>query len=77
MDPDIAHWVRQMLGIGDIPKYIPMRLLDMVNGFGLSTSTIRRAHHRAVSDALMRWLLSRELVKRARQFQDMSRVTVF
>ena len=74
MDLDIAHWVRQMLGIGDIPKYIPMRLLDMVNGFGLSTLPMRKAHHRARNDAIMHWFLCRELVKRTHQFQDMSRL---
>ena len=64
MDPDIACWVRSILGIGEIPRSIPMRLLDMVKGLLTETSELRSKHHSAGNDATMHFLLCRKLVSR-------------
>ena len=64
MDPNIACWVRSILGIGEIPRSIPMRLLDMVNGLLTETTELCSQHHSAGNDAIMHFLLCRELVSR-------------
>ena len=66
MDPDVAHWVRRMMGIADIPYFIPMRLADMVAGLCPGAKDLLAEQHRAGKDATMHWKLCRELTRRAR-----------
>ena len=66
MDPDIAHWVRTMMGTTDIPYFIPMRLTDMVLALLPGAKDLLAKHHRANTDALMHMMLCCELARRAR-----------
>ena len=43
MGAEIAKWVSNMVGIPDVPKYIPMKLADMVKGLSDANAvTLRR-----------------------------------
>jgi hypothetical protein len=68
MDPDIACWVRDMIGIRDIPRSIPMRLIDMVKALIIDSETLCRNHHSAGNDALMHYRLCRELYMRCEAY---------
>ena len=65
MDPDICHWVRQIIGIGDKPRSIPMRLRDLVAVLLPGQAHLIAGNHTAGADAHMHMLLSQELRRRA------------
>ena len=65
MDPDICHWVRQLIGIGDKPRNIPMRLRDLVAVLLPHQAHLVARNHTAGADAHMHMLISRELRRRA------------
>lgn len=66
MDPDVGHWVRKMIGIGDKPRNIPMRLMDLVKTLLPDRSDLLANHHDAGTDSYMHWLVASELMARAR-----------
>ena len=66
MDPDVGHWVRKMIGIGDKPRNIPMRLMDLVKTLVPERSGLLVDHHDAGTDSYMHWLVASELLARAR-----------
>ena len=65
MDPDICHWVRQSIGIGDKPRSIPMRLRDLVAVLLPQQVHLLARSHTAGADAHMHMLISQELRRRA------------
>ena len=65
MDPDICHWVRQFVGIGDKPRSIPMRLRDVVMVLLPRQTHLLARSHTAGADAHMHLLIARELQRRA------------
>ena len=65
MDPDICHWVRQIIGIGDKPRSIPMRLRDLVAILLPRQAHLLARSHTAGADAHMHLLVARELQRRA------------
>ena len=65
MDPDICHWVRQSVGIGDKPRSIPMRLRDLVTVLLPRQTHLLARSHTAGADAHMHLLIARELQRRA------------
>ena len=65
MDPDICHWVRQFVGIGDKPRSIPMRLRDLVTVLLPRQAHLLARSHTAGADAHMHLLIARELQRRA------------
>ena len=65
MDPDICHWVRQFIGIGDKPRSIPMRLRDLVTVLLPRQAHLLARSHTAGADAHMHLLIARELQRRA------------
>jgi hypothetical protein len=65
MDPDICHWVRQFVGIGDKPRSIPMRLCDLVTVLVPRQAHLLSRSHTAGADAHMHLLVARELQRRA------------
>ena len=65
MDPDICHWVRQLIGIGDKPRSIPMRLRDLVSVLLPRQTHLLARSHTAGADAHMHMLVALELWRRA------------
>ena len=65
MNPDVAMWVRSMIGMHDKPYWIPMRIKDMVDGLLPNATALLGQHHRARDDALMHWHLYADLLRRA------------
>ena len=65
MDPGIGQWVRQIIGIGDKPRSIPMRLRDLVAALLPRQAHLRARSHTAGGDAHMHLLVARELQRRA------------
>ena len=65
MQPEIGHWVRQQMGMGDREHKAPIRLRDLVEALIPNSSELLLDHHDAGNDALMHWLVARELSKRA------------
>ena len=65
MDPDICHWVRQFVGIGDKPRSIPMRLRDLISVLLPRQAHLLARSHTAGADAHMHLLIARELQRRA------------
>ena len=65
MDPAIGHWVRQQIGVGYKDRSTPMRLRDLVTAVLPEAPELLKTHHDAGSDALMHWLVARELARRA------------
>ena len=65
MDPGICHWVRQIIGIGDKPRSIPMRLRDLVAILLPRQAHLLARSHTAGGDAHMHLLIARELKRRA------------
>ena len=65
MDPDICHWVRQFIGIGDKPRSIPMRLRDLVTVLLPRQAHLLAGSHTAGADAHMHLLIACELQRRA------------
>ena len=65
MDPDICHWVRRQIGIGDKPRSIPMRLRDLISILVPHHARLVAQNHHAGVDAHMTMLLAQELHRRA------------
>ena len=65
MQPDICHWVRQLIGIGDKPRSIPMRLRDLVTVLLPRQAHLLVRSHTAGADAHMHMLVALELRRRA------------
>ena len=65
MDPDICHWVRRCIGIGDKPRSIPMRLRDLVTVLLPRQAHLLARSHTAGADAHMHMLVALELRRRA------------
>ena len=65
MDPSISHWVRQQIGVWDMPRKIPMRLKDAVAHLLPNHAGLIANHHDAGNDAHMHVLLAQELHRRA------------
>ena len=64
MDPDIACWVRGMIGMREIPRSIPMRLLDMVKATVADSETLCGDYHSVGNVARMHFLLCNALYAR-------------
>ena len=63
MDPDVAGWVRRMIGApGDY--VVPMRLTDAFGGLVGDRKELLQGHHSADNDAAMCWFLCKELASR-------------
>ena len=65
MDPSIGHWVRQQIGLRDMPRNVPMRLVDALSFMFPSHTDMLQKHHHAGNDAHMHLLLAQELHRRA------------
>ena len=65
MDPSICQWVREQIGVWDVPRKIPMRLKDAVAHLLPNHVELLSLHHHAGNDALMHVLLAQELHRRA------------
>ena len=65
MDTTICHWVRQQIGLWDVPRKIPMRLKDAVMHILPSHADMLQKHHNAGNDAHLHVLLAQELHRRA------------
>ena len=65
MDPNICHWVRQLIGIGDKPRSTPMRLRDLVTVLLPRQAHLLARSHTAGADAHMHMLIAQELHRRA------------
>ena len=65
MNPDICHWVRKQIGIGDKPKNIPMRLRDLISILLPHHAGLVAQNHHAGVDAHMSMLVAQELHRRA------------
>ena len=63
--PDMCHWVRQFVGIGDKPRSIPMRLRHLVMVLLPRQAHLLARSHTAGADAHMHLLIARELQRRA------------
>ena len=72
MDPHIGNWTRTHAGTNDVPHFIPIRLSDAVSVILSEPGRLLRQHHDAGGDALMHWLVFRELSRRAKASQDAS-----
>ena len=70
MNPHIGSWIRAQAGTNDVPHYIPIRLSDAVSVILPEPGRLLSQHHDAGSDALMHWLLFRELNRRAELSQE-------
>ena len=67
MNPHIGSWIRaHHAGTNDVPHFIPIRLSDAVSVILPESGRLLRQHHDAGNDALMHWLLFRELELRAK-----------
>ena len=64
MAPDIGHWVRNMTGINDMPRSIPMRLDDLIKTLLPEYKELLANHHDAGTDSHMHWLVASELLRR-------------
>ena len=66
MDAEIVYWVRAMMDIREIPRNIPMKLIEMVKilipNMIPNSSELRAGNHSAGADAHMHWMVCRELV---------------
>ena len=65
MHPSIGHWVRQQIGLYDMPRNLPMRLMDAFKYMLPSHTHMLSMHHHAGNDAHMHLLLAQELHRRA------------
>lgn len=65
MDPSIAHWVRQQIGLWDFPRNLPLRLKDAITFMLPNHTDLLSKHHHAGNDAHMHVLLAQELHRRA------------
>ena len=65
MDPSIGQWVREQIGVWDVPRKIPMRLKDAVAHLLPNHAELLSFHHHAGNDAHMHMLLALELHRRA------------
>ena len=65
MDPSIGQWVREQIGVWDVPRKIPMRLKDAVAHLLPNHAELLSLHHHAGNDAHMHVLLALELHRRA------------
>lgn len=65
MDPDIGHWIRKQMGLGEIPRAIPIRLADAVRAMVPHHAALLANHHDAGTDSRMHWELACELMTRA------------
>ena len=65
MDPSIGLWVRQQIGLCDMPRKVPMGLMDAFKYMLPSHSDMFLNHHQAGNDAHMHLLLAQELHRRA------------
>ena len=65
MDPSIGHWVRQQIGLCDMPRNLPMRLMDALKYMLPCHTDMLFKHHHAGNDAHMHLLLAQELHRRA------------
>ena len=65
MDPSIGHWVRQQSGLCDMPRNLPMRLMDALTFMLPNHSDMLLKHHHAGNDAHAHLLLAQELHRRA------------
>ena len=66
MDPDVVSWARCMIGIGEVPRCIPAKLVDLVSELVPSGKSLVDGNHDARSDAIMHPALCHELVTRCR-----------
>ena len=64
MDPSIGHWVRQQIGLFDMPRNLPIRLKDAFRYMLPSQTDMLLKHHHAGNDAHMHLLLAQELHRR-------------
>ena len=65
MDPDIAHWVRDLLGMEQVIWKSAMKLEEMTRKLVPDCDILLQKKHTAGGDAQMAALLYRELCKRA------------
>ena len=65
MHPSISQWVREQIGVWDVPRKIPMRLKDAVAHLLPNHAELLALHHHAGNDAHMHVLLAQELHRRA------------
>ena len=65
MNPDICHWVRKQIGIGDKPRSIPMRLRDLISILLPHHAGLVAQNHHAGVDAHTSMLVVQELRLRA------------
>ena len=70
MDPDVASWARDMIGIGDVPRSISAGLADLVRGLVPESQELLQGHHSAGNDAVMHLALCRELATRCQAALD-------
>ena len=64
MQPGIGNWVRDMVGILDVPWFIPMKLSTLFEAMVPHRRDLLRKHHTAGCDSLMHWLVCQALVQR-------------
>ena len=64
MQPCIGNWVRDMVGILDVPWFIPMKLSALFEAMVPHRRELLQKHHTAGCDSLMRWFVCQALVQR-------------